>query len=75
MSKRYEAMDRFRIKSILKILNSGVLNEELRGKAIKELEKKCIIVAKGAYKRGRIEEAEFFKKIPKKVLYGEKFDI
>jgi len=47
LSKRYEAMDRFRIKSILKILNSGVLNEELRGKAIKELEKKCIIVAKG----------------------------
>jgi len=75
LSRRYEAMDRFRIKSIVNILNSNVLNEDMRLKALKELEKKCTIVAKGAYKRGKIKEAEFFMKIPEEVLYGEKFEI
>ncbi|HPU29249.1 MAG TPA: glycosyltransferase [Syntrophorhabdaceae bacterium] len=75
LSKRYEAMDRFRIKSIVNILKSDVLNKELKEKALEELKKKCTILAKGAYKRGKIKEAEFFMKIPEKVLYGEKFDI
>ncbi|MCX7965309.1 MAG: glycosyltransferase [Syntrophorhabdaceae bacterium] len=75
LSKRYKVMDIFRIKSIIKILQSDCLNDDMKTEAMEELKKKCTIVAKGAYKRGKIKEAELFMKIPEKVLHGEKFDI
>jgi len=58
LSRAYDGMDRFRIESIARILDSGVLDPVCAEKAADELTKKCRIYAGGALKRGRKEEAE-----------------
>jgi len=58
-------LDRYRIKSIIKILKSKVLTESQMLAAKKELEKKCRIYTKGCIKHGRIKEA---KDLEKKLL-------
>jgi len=63
LSRSYEAMDRYRIQSLLNILNSGILNETQKIKTAEELRTKCRIVANGARKRGRSEEAEYYLKL------------
>jgi glycosyltransferase involved in cell wall biosynthesis len=60
LSKRYPAMDRFRIESIARILQSDLLNEAMRSAAISELEKKCRIYMLGAVKRGKTEEVKYY---------------
>jgi glycosyltransferase involved in cell wall biosynthesis len=60
LSKRYPAMDRFRIQSIARILESDVLDETMRSAAIAELATKCRIYTLGAVKRGKVEEAEYY---------------
>jgi len=60
LSKRYPAMDRFRIESIARILESDLLSEAMRTAAIRELEKKCRIYIQGAIKRGKTEEVEYY---------------
>ncbi len=62
LSKRYPAMDRFRIESIARILESAMLNEQMRDAAIRELIQKCTIYIKGAIKRGKTEETESYLK-------------
>lgn len=49
-------MDRFRIYSILKVINSGELSDGQRKSAINELRKKCKIYGNGCLKHGKIEE-------------------
>ena len=51
-------LDQFRIYSLEKMLSSGRLKGKERELTLSELEKKCIIYAKGAEKRGRIEDAK-----------------
>jgi hypothetical protein len=60
LSKRYPAMDRFRIESIDRILGSSILSETMRSAAIRELEKKCRIYILGARKRGKAEEVQYY---------------
>jgi glycosyltransferase involved in cell wall biosynthesis len=60
LSRSHEVMDRFRIKGLLKILESGFLTSAQAVTTVTELRKKCLIVAKGAEKRGRIEEARYY---------------
>jgi len=49
-------MDRFRIQSILKLLESDALSPEQRELATSELRKKCRIYGNGCIKHGRLEE-------------------
>jgi len=57
-------LDKYRIYSLEKMLNSEQLNSSQRQDTYEELVKKCIIYAKGAEKRGKIEEGEiYFNKI------------
>ncbi len=56
LSKKFPAMDRFRIYSIQKILRKNIPWEKAR-LAIEELERKSKIVYKGAVKRGRLFRA------------------
>ncbi len=56
-------MDRFRIKSILKILESGEPNPDQTRLAKKELVKKCLIYGNGCIKHGRAEEGAYFLRI------------
>jgi glycosyltransferase involved in cell wall biosynthesis len=60
LSRRYAVMDRYRIKSMVKILESGILSAEQVKATRAELRKKCLVVGKGAEKRGRVEEARYY---------------
>lgn len=54
------AIDRFRIRAIQKILGLPDLREEYRTAAMRELIRKCRIVAAGCKKRGKTQEADAY---------------
>lgn len=56
-------LDRFRIKSMEKLLKSGRLSEEQARETIGVLLEKCVIYAEGCRKRGRDVEAEYFDRL------------
>ena len=60
LSRAYEAIDRFRIQSLAKIIQSNTLNPEMKNAALSELKKKCRIYAMGAEKRGRFKESDTY---------------
>jgi glycosyltransferase involved in cell wall biosynthesis len=64
LSRRFEAMDRFRIRSLVKMLSSGTLTPDQRASTHAALEGKCAIYAQGAGKRGRLEEAAKYASLP-----------
>lgn len=51
-------LDRFRIRSLSKMLSSGLLNDEDFQATFRELRKKVTVFARGARKRGRTAEAD-----------------
>lgn len=60
LSRAYEAIDRFRIQSLAKIIQSNTLNREMKNAALNELKKKCTIYAMGAEKRGRFKDSDTY---------------
>ena len=58
-----EAIDRYRIKALSKILESGSLTEEQTRAAQKALQKKADIYIAGCLKRGKTEEVKRIKKM------------
>ena len=64
LSMRYPGMDRFRIKSLLKLLRGGLLSEKQQEKALQELSLKCNIYGKGCLKRGKQEEGKYYLELP-----------
>jgi hypothetical protein len=64
LSKSFEAMDKYRVRSLVKMLESGGLKGDLRQRTRDELRRKCAIIAQGARKRGRPEEAEEYLSLP-----------
>jgi glycosyltransferase involved in cell wall biosynthesis len=60
LSRSREAIDRFRISSLLKMLASGALTEEQRLLTADELRRKCTIYARGAERRGKMDEAHHY---------------
>jgi hypothetical protein len=63
LSRCVPAIDRFRIQAILKILANPALRPKYREAAIKELIRKCRIVASGCRKRGRTAEAQAYERM------------
>ena len=61
LSKKYWGMDRFRIKSLEKIISSRVLSELDENAAKKMLVEKIYIFIQGAQKRGNLKEVKKFK--------------
>ncbi len=57
LSKLYWGMDRFRVASLCRLLASDMLEGEEREEAARVLAEKATILARGALKRGRREEA------------------
>ncbi|MCP4350154.1 MAG: glycosyltransferase [Desulfobacterales bacterium] len=57
---RAPGLDRFRIRSIKKIIESGLISGSQYTAAIKILKEKCLIYASGCMKRGREEEALYY---------------
>ncbi len=68
MSRSYEVMDKYRIRSLTKILESDALKDDLRQRTLAELRQKCLIVAQGAEKRGRPEEARYYLSLPDSII-------
>ena len=58
LSRRYWGMDRFRIAALAKVLAADDLSPQRRAIAIETLRRKCAILAAGARRRGRQDEAE-----------------
>jgi len=58
LSALVPAIDCYRIRAIVKILDQPGLREQYREAAIRELVRKCGIVASGCMKRGKVQEAE-----------------
>jgi hypothetical protein len=59
-------MDRFRIRAIEKLLDSGVLNDDQFGLAVREIKRKCEIFSQGALKREKNEVAQFYQRLSEK---------
>ncbi len=64
LSRRFAGMDRFRIRSIVNLINSGVLSPGQTAAALEELSVKCRIFGSGCIKRGRREEGYFYLTLP-----------
>ena len=56
-------LDKFRIKAIKNVIESGLLSTAQYQAAIKTLKEKCAIYAAGCRKRGRIDEAKYYEKL------------
>jgi len=70
LSRRFWGMDRFRIAALCKLLASGKLTPEKQILAIQTLARKCAILAQGARKRGRWEEAERYLALAEQAFSG-----
>lgn len=55
-----EAIDVYRILAVQKVLKFDNLSQDYQRAAIRELTKKCAIVAKGCEKRGKTREAQIY---------------
>lgn len=64
LSSMLKGMDRFRIKSMVKLLQAGCLNKDQTSEVQRELKNKCRIYGNGCIKRGKKEEGEFFLQLP-----------
>ena len=58
-----KGLDKFRIYSLLKLLKNENLDEKRKKKVINVLTKKCQIYLNGLLKRGKIKEAEKYRRI------------
>ncbi len=63
LSRTIPAIDRFRIRAIEKVLADPDLTEAYRAAAVKELDRKCAIVAAGCSKRGKESEAAAYREL------------
>jgi len=59
-----QGMDRYRILSIVNLLEQQLLTTEQRRQAIGELRRKCLIYGNGCVKHGKEEEGRFYLGLP-----------
>jgi glycosyltransferase involved in cell wall biosynthesis len=60
---RQWGLDRYRIRALQKLLAEPELPEAYRRAAWRTLQRKCAIYAQGCEKRGKVEEAQFFRRL------------
>jgi len=56
-------LDKYRIQSLVKILESGLLSRKMATAAVKVLKEKCAIYAGGCLQRGRKKDARDYKRL------------
>ncbi|MEA2039207.1 MAG: glycosyltransferase family 2 protein [Thermodesulfobacteriota bacterium] len=69
LSLQHKGMDRFRIKSLVKLLKGGLLNQRQTQAAFEGLSLKCRIYGNGCIKRGKSQEGRYFLGLPEKLKY------
>lgn len=67
LSRRFIGIDRFRIRAIEKLIQSGILSLNQQRAAMRELSIKCGIYGRGCIKRGKKEEGYFYLSLPERV--------
>ena len=70
LSSRHKGMDRFRIKSLVKLIRSGVLSDKQLQKTFQELALKCRIYGNGCIKRGKQAEGVYYLQLPERIKKG-----
>jgi glycosyltransferase involved in cell wall biosynthesis len=70
LSASFAAMDLFRVRSLVKLLESCPLSDRQYTAALDALARKSQIYASGCIKRGRSDEAEFFLSLPRRLSKG-----
>ncbi len=73
LSRQFWGMDRFRVQSLVKLLNMGVLKDDQEQLVRSSLLEKSIILRNGAVKRGKKESAEYYEKLI--TSYGAKVSV
>lgn len=68
LSSSLKGMDRFRIKSMVKLLEEQPLNEDQKKAVFNELKEKCRIYGEGSIKRGKEEEGNYYLELPDKLI-------
>jgi glycosyltransferase involved in cell wall biosynthesis len=63
LSRQFWGLDRFRVAALFRLLAEGGLADERRRATLSVLKEKCAILAHGAARRGRVEEAERYHRI------------
>jgi glycosyltransferase involved in cell wall biosynthesis len=63
LSRRYWGMDRFRVASMAGLLAREILNPQQRAATVSTLQKKCTVLAHGAQRRRRLDEAERYRSL------------
>ncbi|MDP4978304.1 MAG: glycosyltransferase [Desulfobacterales bacterium] len=63
---RQSSLDRYRIRSLVKLIEAGGLTLIQRNLAVIALRKKCTVFANGCLKRGRLEEALHYTTLSRK---------
>lgn len=63
LSRKFDAMDRFRVYALDKALKSGPLKAGERQMAIKTLMDKCRVMLNGCAKRGKTDEIRFYRNL------------
>ncbi len=63
LSRRFWGMDRFRVAALLRLLAEDNLPPAYRAATLRVLGEKCAILAHGAARRGRHEEAERYRRL------------
>ena len=61
LSRQLWGMDRFRITALMRLLAEGTLSPVQHAATVKVVAEKCVILANGADRRGRHEEAEGYR--------------
>jgi len=67
LSSRYKGMDRFRIRALVKLVESGILNDKQLMAAIRELSLKCRIYGTGCIRRNKRDEGDFYLQLPERL--------
>jgi glycosyltransferase involved in cell wall biosynthesis len=65
LSSQIKGLDQFRIKALLKLMHEGQLNAQQLQVTRQALSEKCRIYGTGCLKRGRINEGEYYLKLPR----------
>jgi len=74
LSRRFTGMDRFRIRAIVKVIQSGMLSPDQTRAAMEELSIKCRVYGSGCVRRGKTEEGHFYLSLPGRFVgNGEAF--
>ena len=69
LSHRLMGMDRFRVRAMEKMLQNSSLSPSDRKATIEMLQKKCTILANGCFKRGKVDEGNFYLAIKEKYTF------